>query len=147
MCEIKKSTIGYVFLLAGGAISWKSVKQTIFASSIMEAKFVACFEATIQTNWLQNFISGLGIVDSIAKPLKMLFVNSAAVFKNDKYSKGAKHMKLKYFVVKKKVLKQRMSIEHISTNLMIVCPLTNGLLPKKFIEHVKNMGIIVTNDC
>nr|KYP53159.1 Retrovirus-related Pol polyprotein from transposon TNT 1-94 [Cajanus cajan] len=67
----KKSTIGYVFLLVGGAISWKSVKQTIVASSIMEAKFVACFEATIQTNWLQNFISGLGIVDSIAKPLKM----------------------------------------------------------------------------
>ena len=31
--------------------------------------------------------------------------NSAAVFfsKNDKYSKGAKHMELKYFVVKEEV--------------------------------------------
>nr|KYP35840.1 hypothetical protein KK1_043095 [Cajanus cajan] len=67
--------------------------------------------------------------------------------KNDKYSKGAKHMKLKYFVVKEKVHKQRVSIEHISTNLMIADPLTKGLLPKTFIEHVKNMGIIVTNDC
>nr|KYP32060.1 Retrovirus-related Pol polyprotein from transposon TNT 1-94 [Cajanus cajan] len=128
--------------------SWKSAKQTVVVSSTMEAEFVACFEATIQDNWLRNFISGLGIVDSIAKPLKMYCDNSAAVFfsKNDKYSKGAKHMELKYFVVKKEVQKQRVSIEHISINLMID-PLTKGLLPKTFIKHVKNMGIIVTNDC
>ena len=65
--------------------------------------------------------------------------NSAIVFfsKNDKYSKSAKHVKLKYFVVKEEVQKQRMSIEHISTNLMITYPLTKGLSPKTFIEHVE----------
>jgi len=36
--------------------------------------------------------------------------------KNDKYSKGVKHMELKYFSVKEEVKKQRVSIEHISTN-------------------------------
>ena len=98
----------------------------------LRAEFVVCFEATIQANWLRNFISGLGIVDSIARPLKMYRDNSAAIFfcKNDKYSKGAKHMKLRYFVVKEEVQKQRVSIEHISTNLMIVDPLNKGLLPK-----------------
>ncbi|XP_035541506.1 secreted RxLR effector protein 161-like [Juglans regia] len=30
-----KSTSGYIFILAGGAISWKSVKQTLVASSTM----------------------------------------------------------------------------------------------------------------
>jgi len=74
--------------------------------------------------------------------------NSVAVFlsKNDKYSKGAKHMKLKYFVVKEEVQKQRVSIKHINTNLMITDPLTKGLPPKTFIEHVKNMDIIVIDD-
>ena len=66
--------------------------------------------------------------------------------KNDKYSKGAKHMELKYFVVKEEVHKQRVSIEHISTNLMIVDPLTKGSPPKTFIEHVESMGIIVIDD-
>ena len=33
-------------MLANGAISWKSEKQSITASSMMEAKFVACFEAS-----------------------------------------------------------------------------------------------------
>ena len=65
----------------------------------MEAEFVACYEVMIHTLWLRNFISGLGVVDTITKPLKIYFDNSAAVFfsKNDKYSRGAKHMELKYF--------------------------------------------------
>ena len=33
-------------------------------------------------------------------------------------------MEIKYFAIKEEVQKQRMSIEHISTNLMIVNPLT-----------------------
>ncbi|XP_068461842.1 secreted RxLR effector protein 161-like [Phaseolus vulgaris] len=87
--DTRKSTFGYVYLLAGGVISWKSAKQTVIAASTMETEFVACFEATVQANWLQNFVSRLGIVDSIAKPLRIYCDNSVAVFfsKNDKYSK------------------------------------------------------------
>ncbi|KAL3641393.1 hypothetical protein CASFOL_016361 [Castilleja foliolosa] len=145
--DTRKSTFGYLFLLAGGAISWKSAKQSVIATSTMEAEFVACFEAIIQGNWLRNFISGLGLVDSIAKPLKIHCDNSAAVFfsKNDKYSKGAKHMELKYLAVKEEVQKQKVSIEHISTNLMIADPLTKGLSPKTFIGHVERMGIMNVN--
>ena len=55
-------------------------------------------------------------------------------------------MELKYFAVKDEVQKQRVSIEHISTNLMIADPLTKGLPPKTFTEHVENMGIIVNKD-
>jgi len=95
--DTRNSTFGYVYLLAGGAISWKSAKQIVIDASTMEAECVTCFEATVQANWLRNFVSGLGIVDSIAKPLRIYCDNSATVFfsKNDKYSKGAKHMELK----------------------------------------------------
>ena len=98
---------------------------------------------------MHNFISGLGIVDSIVKPLKIYCDNSAAVFfsKNDKYSKGAKHMELKYFAVKEEVQKYRVSIEHISTNFMIADPLTKGLLPKTFIGHVESMSIMSISEC
>ncbi|TYK30037.1 Retrovirus-related Pol polyprotein from transposon TNT 1-94 [Cucumis melo var. makuwa] len=78
--DTRKSTFGYLFLLAEGAISWKSAKQSIIAESTMEAEFVACFEATIHGLWLRNFISGLGIVDSIGKPLRTYCDNSTAVF-------------------------------------------------------------------
>ena len=147
--DTRKSTFGYMYLLAGGAISWKSAKQSVIAASTMEAEFVACFEATIQANWLWTFISGLGVVDSISKPLKIYCDNFAAIFfsKNDKYSKGAKHMELKYFAVKEEIQKCKVWIEHISTDLMIADPLTKGLLPKLYAGHVENMGIMSTSEC
>ena len=71
----------------------------------MEAEFVACFEATVHGLWLQNFISGLRIVYSISKPLRIYYDNSATVFfsKNNKYSNGVKHMEIKYLMVKEEV--------------------------------------------
>ena len=42
----RKSTSGYIFTLAKGAISWKSSKQSVPASSTMYAEFVACYEAS-----------------------------------------------------------------------------------------------------
>uniref|UniRef100_A0A6N2K712 Integrase catalytic domain-containing protein n=1 Tax=Salix viminalis TaxID=40686 RepID=A0A6N2K712_SALVM len=142
--DTRKSTFGYLFLLAGGAVSWKCGKQSVIATSTMEAEFVACFEATVQALWLRNLISGLGIVDSIAKPLRIYCDNSAAVFfsKNDKYSKGAKHMEIKYLSVKEEVQKRRVTFEHIRTNMMLADPLTKGLPPGIFIGHVEKMGII-----
>ncbi|XP_075107162.1 secreted RxLR effector protein 161-like [Nicotiana tabacum] len=108
--DTRKSTFGYLFQLAEGAISWKSAKQSVIVTSTMEAEFVACFEATIHALWLRNFISGLGVVDTITRPLKIYCDNSATVFfsKNDKYSKD---------------------------------PLTKGLQPKTFKEHVHRMGL------
>jgi len=110
---------------------------------------VACFEVTVQANWLRNFISGLEIVDNIVKPLKIYCDNSATVFffKNDMYSRGVKLMELKYFAFEKEVQKRKLSIEHISTNLMIANSLTKGLPPKLYVGHVKNIDIMSTSEC
>ena len=44
--DSRKSTSGYVLILAEWAISWRSVKQTLTASSTMKAEFIACYETT-----------------------------------------------------------------------------------------------------
>jgi len=100
--DTKKSTSGYIFTLAGGAISWKSVKQTVTALSTMQAEYVACYDAVGQAIWLKNFIPGLRVVDSISKPLLMYCDNQPAVLyaSNNKSSASAKHIDIKYHVVK-----------------------------------------------
>ena len=55
-------------------------------------------------------------------------------------------MELKYFSVKEEVQKQRVSIEHIRTDLMIADPLTKGFQPKTFKEHVHRMGLGCIDD-
>nr|GFB35779.1 putative retrotransposon protein [Tanacetum cinerariifolium] len=41
-----KSQTGYVFVLNGGAIDWKNVKQSIFATSSAEAEYTTVFDAS-----------------------------------------------------------------------------------------------------
>jgi hypothetical protein len=53
--DSRKSTSRYIFLLAGGAISWRSSKQTIVATSTMEAEFIACYEATTHDIMVEKF--------------------------------------------------------------------------------------------
>jgi hypothetical protein len=139
----RKSTLGYVFTLAGGAISGKSSKQTVTTSSIMYAEFVACYEATGQVNWVNKFIPGLKVVDSIHKPLKLYYDNNLAVqyAHNNKSNGAAKHIDIKYYIMKDKVRDQIINLEHISTRKMTVDPLTKDLPPNVFREHVAGMGL------
>ena len=138
--DIRKSTFGYTFLLKekshGKVQSNLLLLHLLWKLSLWHAlrpqfRKIGCG-------------SRFGVVDSIAKSLKIYCDNFATVFfsKKDKYFKGSKHMELKYFAFKKEVHKQRVSVEHISTNLMIVDLLTKGLPPKTFTGHVERMGII-----
>ena len=138
-----KSTSRYIFMMAGGAVSWRSAKQTLIATSTMEAEFVSCFEATLHGVWLKSFISGLRIMDSISKPLRIYCDNSAAVFmaKNNKSGSRNKHIDIKYLAIRERVKEKKVVIEHVSTELMIADPLTKGMPPFKFKDHVLNMGL------
>ena len=65
----RKSTLGYIFMLAGGAISWKSVKHSLIASSTMYVEFVACYGASSQVVWLRNLISEFKLLIPYFDPL------------------------------------------------------------------------------
>nr|GEU86320.1 reverse transcriptase domain-containing protein [Tanacetum cinerariifolium] len=55
------STSGWVILLAGGAISWASKKQTSTNGSIMKSEFVALVVAGKEAEWLRNLIHEIPI--------------------------------------------------------------------------------------
>nr|GEX97774.1 hypothetical protein [Tanacetum cinerariifolium] len=57
-----KSQTGYVFVLNGGAVDWKSAKQSIFATSSTKAEYIAAFHASKEAVWVKKFISGLSVV-------------------------------------------------------------------------------------
>ena len=109
----------------------------------MYAEFVACYEATGQVNWLKKFIPGLKVVDDIYRPLKLYCDNEPAVTytHNNKSSGAAKHIDIKYYVVKEKIQDRVINLEHISTEKMLADPLTKVLPPKVFTEHVAGMGL------
>ncbi|XP_074304887.1 secreted RxLR effector protein 161-like [Silene latifolia] len=105
---------GYVFMIADGAMSWRSVKQTLTATSTMEAE-----------------------------SLRMYCDNSAVVFmaKNNRSRSRSEHIDIKYLAIRERVQEKKVIIEHISTELMIADPLTKGMPIKTSKDHVVRMGL------
>nr|GFA32283.1 retrovirus-related Pol polyprotein from transposon TNT 1-94 [Tanacetum cinerariifolium] len=84
---------GYVFVLNGGDVDWKSTKQSIFATSYIDAEYIAAFYASKEAVWIRKFIYGLGIVPTIEEPISMYCDNigAIAIAKDDGVTKGARH--------------------------------------------------------
>ena len=68
-----------MFCLNGGAVSWKGLKKETVADSTMEAEYIAACEAAKEVVWIQNFITGLGVVPSIADPIDLYCDNNGAI--------------------------------------------------------------------
>ena len=75
----RKSISGSVFTLGGGAIVWRSIKQSCVADSTMEAEYVAACEAAKEAVWLRKFFTDLEVVPDMEKPLSLYCDNSGAV--------------------------------------------------------------------
>ena len=73
--DSRKSTLCYIYLLAGGAISWKSAKQALIASFTMVLEYIACYEASNHDNWLKIFVTNLKVVQRVERPLMLYCYN------------------------------------------------------------------------
>jgi hypothetical protein len=77
-----KSQTGFVFLHGGTAISWKSSKQTLTATSTNHSEIIALYEASRECVWLRRVINhiqqscGIGSIES---PTIIYEDNSACV--------------------------------------------------------------------
>jgi hypothetical protein len=62
--------------------------------------------------WLKKFVSGLRVIDSIERPLKLYYDNESAVFytHNNKKTKTVKHINIWFYVVKEKIQDQTINL-------------------------------------
>ena len=77
--DSQKFTSGVVFSLGGGAIIWRSIKQTCVADSTMEVEYVAACEVAKEAVWLREFLKELEVVPSMHEPIRLYCDNSGAV--------------------------------------------------------------------
>ena len=89
---------------------------------------MACYEAYCHVVWLKFFISALGVVNPILRPLKLFCDNSATIaFSKNTSTSHSKHIDVKFYFVKEKVTESLIDVEHVSTKYMLVDPLTKDL--------------------
>ena len=88
------------------------------------------------------------MVDSIQRLVKLYCDNQVVVqfVKNMNFSSRNKHIGVKYLLVLDKVEQGLIEVPHLPTQLMIADPLTKGISPGLFKEHVSSMGVLESLD-
>ena len=80
-----------MFTLNGGAICWRSVKQTCVVDSTTEAEYVSAFEAVKEAVWLKKFLLDLHVIPSADRPITLYCDNSGAVAQSKEPRSHKKH--------------------------------------------------------
>ena len=90
------ATSDYVFAIGGGAVSWRSCKQTILMSSTIEAKLAALDTATVEAEWLRELLIDLPVVEKLIPAILMNCDNQTVIFKvisSKDNRKSSRHIK------------------------------------------------------
>ena len=100
--DARKSTSRSVFTLNGGAVVWRSIKQTCIADSIMEAEYVAACEAPKEAVWLRKFLTDLEVIPNMYLPITLYCDNIGAVAnsREPRSHRRGKHIECKYHLIR-----------------------------------------------
>ncbi|GKB55122.1 hypothetical protein Tco_0905875 [Tanacetum coccineum] len=142
-----KSQIGYVFILNGGAVDWKSSKQSTTAMSATDAEYIAALEAAMEAVWIRKFISSLGIVPIINEPIRMFCDNSAALhFANEpEVQKGTRHYHRSYHYVRECIALGEIRFLKVYTDDNLADPFTKALPKGKLTQHARSIGLCLAS--
>ncbi|KAK4372554.1 hypothetical protein RND71_007938 [Anisodus tanguticus] len=127
--ENTKSTSGYVFTIGGGAVSWKSSKQTCIARSMMESEFIALDKVEEEVEWLHDFLEDVPCWNKLVPSVMIHCDNQSALrrARNSMYNGKSRHIRRRHKTVRQLITTGIISIDYIKSKDNIVDPLTKGL--------------------
>ena len=128
--------------MGGGAISWRSVKQSCIADSTMEAEYVATCEVAKEAIWLKKFLSNLGVLRMEQVPITLFCDNNGAVAqsKDPRNHKKGKHIERKYHIISDIVVRGDVVVAKIDNANNLANPFTQSLASKDFRVTFKGNG-------
>jgi hypothetical protein len=143
--KTRKSTYGYIFCMAGGAVPWSSKKQSAVALSSTESEYVGFSLAAKEAVWLRRLVDGFGIVQiPEGEPVLILADNQGSIklAENDSTSKRTKYIDIRYQFTKNAILEGEIALKYCSTTEMVADMMTKPLGKVKLDEFAKLAGLV-----
>ncbi|SGZ16118.1 BQ5605_C029g10730 [Microbotryum silenes-dioicae] len=109
------STMGYVFYLAGSAVSWSSKHQTRVADSTTDAEYLALLHAGKEAIYLTQLLSELHVRPIDAAHIFTDNEAAAAVTHDPVRTSGTRHIRLREHFVRDMVNQGNISLSHVGT--------------------------------
>lgn len=137
----RRSTTGYVFLYAGGAISWGSRLQHCVTLSSMESEYVALGEASQEVVWLRRLLNDMG--ENLDGPTCIMEDNQGCIqfVQSDRISRRSKHIETKERYVRELCDQGVVRLEYCPTETMAADLLTKPLGTTKLRKLSRLLGL------
>lgn len=139
----RSSHTGFVFQLAGAAVTWESRKQRTVALSSTEAEYVALSEATKEAVYLRNFLKEVKFSKLVVNATMIYCDNQGAqsLMRNPVHHSRTKHIDIRYHYVRQVFEKGDIDVNYIPTNEMVADVLTKGLPKPGHEKCIKGLGV------
>ena len=136
----RRSTSGYIFMFAGGAVSWRSRLQSCTSMSTTEAEYIAASEACKEAIWLARLVRDLGI--TVETPTLHCDSQSAIMLaKNPVFHAKTKHIEVKFHFIRDMLEDKSLHLVKVHTDDSPADLLTKGLPPERFAHCRSLMGV------
>ena len=139
--EDRKSISGYVFTLAGGAISWSSKKQSTTALSTTEAEYIALVQAAKESIWIQGLLKELGFTTVDSNLIYGDNQGSIALANNPEYHARTKHIDIQYHFIRECVQNNKINLKYCPTADMVADGMTKALPKERHMDLLAKMGV------
>ncbi|KAE8699425.1 hypothetical protein F3Y22_tig00110578pilonHSYRG00054 [Hibiscus syriacus] len=140
--DTRRSTIGYVFKLGSGTISWCSKRQPTVSLSTTEAEYRATAMAAQESTWLIQLMNNLHQPVDYAIPLYCDKQSAIRLAENPVFHARTKHVEVHYHFVREKVLQEEIEMRQIKTDEQIADLFTKSLSVGKFEHFRRQHGVI-----
>ena len=132
--DTRRSTSGYIFLLFGCIISYKSALQHCVSLSTCEAEYVAASEAAREAVWLANLIAEISH-EVLPTPIRLNEDNQGAIAlaKNPVGHGRNKHIDLRHHFLRELVETGKIVMTYIPTNDQLADIFTKALGKQRFL--------------
>ena len=115
--DTRRSTSGYVFTMAGGAVTWSSKRQATVALSTIEAEYVAMSRCAQQMIWMQTWLDKVEIEHDTPGIIRGDSRGAIALMKTTKDHGKVKHIDIRHHYIRELVKSGAILFEQIaSTN-------------------------------
>jgi hypothetical protein len=138
----RKSITGYVIMMNGAAIAWRSKKQPIVVLSSMEAELLALCSATKEVLWFKKLLSDFRL-PTANTPITIFEDNQStiSIATNQITSDRSKHIDTKYLFIRERIAKGDIKIAYLPTADMTADCLTKALCSIKHKKFTNGLGL------
>ncbi|CAM9000605.1 unnamed protein product [Rhodiola kirilowii] len=147
------SQTGYLFMYGGTAISWRSTKQTLVATSSNHAELIALYEVGRECVWLRSFIhhvkTSCGLLSGKQSPTVIDEDNAACIAQiKEGYIKGdrTKHISPKFFSTHELQVEGKINVCQIQSSKNLADLFTKSLPTRIFKKLVNDIGMCSLKD-